>query len=69
MLRRHVEPNGRPHLSLAQVLGNGLDDVVQVGRVILVVPFLDLEVNFVVFFVVVLVEWIVCGNLVVDLLF
>lgn len=67
MSRRGVEPNTWSDLSFLQVLADRLKDVLEVFPVIVILGWLDIEVDLVAVLSVVVVEVIVGWDFVVDL--
>ena len=66
MSRRGVEAHAGSDLRFLQVLADGLEDVLEVFPVVVILDWLDIEVDLVVVLSIVVVEVIVSWNLVVD---
>ena len=63
---RGVEAHAGPNFRFLEVLADGFEDVLEVLSVVVVLGWLDVEVDLVAVLAVVVVEVIVGGNFVVD---
>ena len=68
MLWRHMESYWRSYLSLPQILCYRFHNVIQISCIIMILPLLYIEMNLISFFVVILVKYITCRNIIVNFL-